>query len=284
MLERRNIGHRNYDFAAAQRYYSNDPYFQAEDSTLSTLLPNGHLAGVERDEAGQLWLCGENLQEDAPLLERIFQLEAEPERCWERYRSGKLAALLERYRYLPLLRDLSPQHSLLRTIIHQQVSMAAAYTVTRRFMEHFGEQRQGICGLVDFETLRDVSEEQFRALGLGGRRAATMHEISQALLNGTLILPQELADEDDYQALSELLLPYKGIGPWTVQCLALSAYSYPHLVPIADLGLQEALKSWYELPQRPDRAWMQDWAEQHRWGGSYLTFYLWQWRRAEMGI
>ena len=125
----------------------------------------------------------------------------------------------------------------LRTVLGQQVSVAAARTLTARLVALLGAAGDG--GLRAFPTPRtivDAGAEALRSLGLTGSRAATVVHLAGALAAGLDLGP----DAERATARAELLaLP--GIGPWTVEYVTLRALRDPDAFPAHDLVLRQEL-------------------------------------------
>ncbi len=73
----------------------------------------------------------------------------------------------------------------------------------------------------------------------------------------------------------ETLLPLRGIGRWTVECLLLFGMGRPDLLPAADIGLRRAVQRVYGLPERPGEEEVRRIGEAWAPWRSYATFYLW---------
>lgn len=151
-----------------------------------------------------------------------------------------------------------------RAVLGQQVTVRAARTLAGRLAERLGEPLS--CPWPGLERLsprpEDVaalSEEELRALGLIGRRAATLRTLAGACAEGRLGLEPGADPEDVVPRL--LALP--GIGPWTAGYVAMRALRWPDGWPEGDVVLGRfqvpatALEAW-----RPWRAY----AAMHLWG------------------
>jgi 3-methyladenine DNA glycosylase/8-oxoguanine DNA glycosylase len=124
------------------------------------------------------------------------------------------------------------------TVLGQQVSLAAARTFAGRLVSTFGSP--GPAGLHIFPTpsaLAAAGAERIqKAIGLTGARARTVQALSEACADGLVIDPA-----GDHAGIRRRLLALPGIGPWTVDYLAMRALRDPDAYPEGDLVLKRAL-------------------------------------------
>lgn len=125
----------------------------------------------------------------------------------------------------------------LRTVLGQQVSVAAARTLTGRLVELLGAEGEG--GLRSFPApavIADAGIDRLRSIGLTGSRAATVVHLAAALAGGLDLGPHA---ERSVARLALRALP--GIGPWTVEYVALRSLRDADAFPAHDLVLRQAL-------------------------------------------
>src|SRR5690606_32279067 len=91
---------------------------------------------------------------------------------------------------------------------------------------------------------------------------------------GTLRL-DEMENRTDEEITSELIA-YRGIGPWTAQSFLMFGLGRPNLFPLADIGLQNALKIEWQRSEKPEKEEITlhfpDWEPFI----SYAALYLWR--------
>jgi len=129
-----------------------------------------------------------------------------------------------------------------RAIVGQQVSVAAARTVTGRIATAFGEPVQTPFASLNavFPTARRIADlpyGQVARLGMPGARAKTILGIARAIADGKL----ELVPNADIEATLEKLRSLPGVGEWTAQYIAMRALAWPDAFPHTDLGVMRAL-------------------------------------------
>ncbi|APG62397.1 DNA glycosylase [Sphingorhabdus lutea] len=153
--------------------------------------------------------------------------------------------------------------SLLRTIVGQQVSVAAAASVWNKLENLLGENCPA-------ENLITKDFEELRACGLSRQKQGYARSLAELILTGALDLDN--LSPDDEQAISQLT-SVKGIGRWSAEIYLLFAEGRPNIWPAGDLAIQEAVKRIKGLDERPNeketRLHGDDW---HPHRGAAATF------------
>jgi DNA-3-methyladenine glycosylase II len=185
-----------------------------------------------------------------------------------------LAKIFIEHEGTPLIRSFSLYGTLLRSIIHQQLNMSFANTLSIRFIEAFGSERDGVLRYPSPETVANLDVSKLREMQFSTRKAEYMIGLSQAIAGGTLDLEKLRQMGDD--EVTAKLTAFRGVGPWTAQSFLMSGLGRPNLFPIADIGLQNALKILWKLERKPTReeinARFPDWTPYL----SYAALYLWR--------
>ena len=156
-------------------------------------------------------------------------------------REPRLAIALERIGYPePRLRERGYK-TLLRTIVGQQVSVAAAASMWRKLEAELGADFTPACLLArDFDTLR--------ACGLSHQKQGYARSLCELVEAGELDLG--CLPGDDEAAIAHLTR-IKGIGRWSAEIYLLFAEGRPDIWPAGDLAVQEGVKRLLDLPERP---------------------------------
>lgn len=129
-----------------------------------------------------------------------------------------------------------------RAVLGQQVTVAGARTLTARLVEKFGarfDPTEGSLFLRAFpspEALAAAGVSAIAAIGLPAKRAETLHRLAVAACDGKLALARG-AIAAGRAALSEI----PGIGPWTIEYVAMRALGDPDAYPATDIALVNAL-------------------------------------------
>lgn len=178
-------------------------------------------------------------------------------------REPRLAGALARIGYPePRFRERGYK-TLLRTIVGQQVSVAAAASMWRKLEAELGADFTPACLLArDFETLR--------ACGLSRQKQGYARSLCELVAAGELDF--EALPADDEEAIV-LLTRIKGIGRWSAEIYLLFAEGRADIWPAGDLAVQEGVKRLLGLPERPaekaTRALAESWSPQR---GSMAIF------------
>lgn len=172
-------------------------------------------------------------------LRRLFDLDASPLVIDSQLSDNpRLRSLIERTPGLRVPGTMDGFELALRAIVGQQISVKSATTVFGRFVERFGKSVQtpfpGLDRLAPTaEDVAAVDVSELIALGLTGKRAATVLHLAQAIASGQLMLDPS-ADAEQTRAQ---LLALPGIGPWTTEYIAMRALGDPDAFPASDLAL-----------------------------------------------
>lgn len=131
--------------------------------------------------------------------------------------------------------------TLLRTIVGQQVSVAAAASMWRKLEAHLGED-------VAPEKLIASDFDELRACGLSRQKQGYARSLCEMVLSGDLTF--DALPADDEEAI-ELLTRIKGIGRWSAEIYLLFAEGRPDIWPAGDLAVQAGLHRILGLDERP---------------------------------
>ncbi len=131
-----------------------------------------------------------------------------------------------------------------RVILGQQVTVAAARTLTRRLVETFG--RPIATPFADLQRLfpsasaiAAADPEVIGKLGINRQRVRALQALALALHEGRIQLQRGAPLDATLAALREL----PGIGEWTVQLIAMRALAWPDAFPGTDIGVLNALNT-----------------------------------------
>jgi AraC family transcriptional regulator of adaptative response / DNA-3-methyladenine glycosylase II len=129
-----------------------------------------------------------------------------------------------------------------RAILGQQVSVAGATTLARRLAERFGTPLDAPIQppdgepLLAFPSAAVLAEADIQAIGLPAARGRAIRALAAAVAEGALSLSPTADPERERETLRAL----PGVGPWTVEYIAMRALREPDAFPETDLGLLRA--------------------------------------------
>ena len=156
-----------------------------------------------------------------------------------------------------------PFERLLVSIVHQQVSMAAAEAIESRLFDRVEPTPDGILR-ADPDDMRDA--------GLSASKVEYVQNIARAWSeNGW---HQSYFGEMSDAAVVDELTTVRGIGIWTGKMFLLFGLGRQDVFPVEDLGIRKAV--WNLVDEDLTRAEMVE--TSHRWKPyrSYASEYLWR--------
>ena len=128
-----------------------------------------------------------------------------------------------------------------RAVLGQQVSVAAARTHAARIVQRHGEPLPAPDGSLthvfpDAAALADADDD---VLAMPVRRRETLRGVCAAIRDGAV----DLDPGADRERARRDLLALPGIGPWTVEYVAMRALGDPDAFPAGDLGVLHGLRA-----------------------------------------
>jgi DNA-3-methyladenine glycosylase II len=164
-------------------------------------------------------------------------------------------------------------------ILGQQINLAFAYTLKRRFVETYGTSigsGEITCWLFPTpQAIASLSVSDLTALQMTTKKSEYLIGVAQLSVNGKLSKEMLMA-ADNFKTAEKMLVSIRGIGPWTANYVLMRCLRYPSAFPIDDVGLHNAIKSVLEMPQKPTVAHIRELSAGWTNWESYATFYLWR--------
>ncbi|MFE0377036.1 DNA-3-methyladenine glycosylase family protein, partial [Streptomyces inhibens] len=213
-----------------------------------------------RDLAGAIARC-----------RRMLDLDADPEAVDGLLREDpRLAPLVDKAPGRRVPRTVDADEFAVRAVLGQQVSTAAARTHAGRLVHAHGERVDDPGGGLShlFPSAAALAELDPESLAMPRTRRATLTGVIAALGSGALQLGVG-SDRDEARAQLSAL---PGVGPWTVECIAMRALGDPDAFTPTDLGLRRAAAG-LGLPHTP-AALIRHSAVWRPWR-AYAVQYLW---------
>jgi DNA-3-methyladenine glycosylase II len=157
-------------------------------------------------------------------------------------------------------------HSLLRTIVGQQVSVAAARSMWAKLEAGFGTPP-------DLGKILAASDEALRAAGLSRQKAGYARSLAALILSNELDLANLPGDDEEAIAL---LTKIKGIGRWSAEIYLLFAEGRHDVWPAGDLAVQVEIGRLLGMTERPTEKQLRELAEAwrpHRGAAAVLAWH-----------
>lgn len=189
-------------------------------------------------------------------------------------RDRKLASAFEKYGTPPMRESPDGFHGLVRLLISQQVSTAAATSIQAKF--------DAAMGGMEPENLLALSEAEVTACGISRPKQRYLRNLAEAIVSDGLDL--KALRKADNQTVYETLVALLGIGPWTAQCYLLFCLRRADMFPAGDLALQESVRMLYGLDARPDAPALETFAQRwqpHRGAAARLLWTYYNGEQAE---
>ena len=155
--------------------------------------------------------------------------------------------------------------SLCRSIIGQQVSVAAAEAIAGRFENRTSMQPHHISTL---------SEDEAKLIGLSRQKAGYLRDLAGHFVRNPAVYVHldSLSDEEVIRDLTAV----KGIGVWTAQMFMMFTLGRPDVFAPDDVGLQNAILKLYDLSVLPPKRELAIFAEAWAPYRSVASVHLWQ--------
>jgi len=200
---------------------------------------------------------------------RLLDLDADPVAVADLLCADEMLAPLVRKapgRRIP--RTVDPDEFALRAVLGQHVSTAAARTHAGRLAAALGEPVEdpggGLSRLFPETSVLGTAD----GLGLPRSRRQSFAALAEALASGRI----DLSVGGDWHEARLRLAAVPGVGPWTIETIAMRALGDPDAFPATDLGVRAAA-SQAGLPATP--AALTSRAAPWRPWRSYAVQYLW---------
>ena len=157
--------------------------------------------------------------------------------------------------------------SLCKSIIGQQISVAAANSVFLKFKKKCKNK-------INPKTVSKLTSTQLRNCGLSRQKVKGIKSLAKQVLNKTFkpkLIPK-MSDEEAIIYLSDL----KQIGRWSAEMILLFTYNRPDIWPIQDIGLLRAISKNYKKKYLPPDNYVNLLKKRFSPYCSVATWYLWR--------
>ena len=164
--------------------------------------------------------------------------------------------------------------TLLRTIIGQQISVAAAASVWTKLEAALGD-------LTDPETIARTPDEDFRAAGFSRQKTAYAKSLADEVTSGRIDLNNLPADDEE--AIAQLVR-IKGIGRWSAEIYLLFAEGRTDIWPAGDLAVQIEIGRILGHEERPSEKLTRELAEAWRPHRGAAAIMAWHHYKTDMAV
>jgi len=157
--------------------------------------------------------------------------------------------------------------SLCKSIIGQQISVAAANSVFKKFEKKCN-------GKINPKIVNKLSILNLKSCGLSKQKAKGIKELAKKLISKEFKpqLIKTMSDEEAIEYLSEL----RQIGKWSAEMILLFTFNRPNIWPLQDIGLLRAISNNYKKRYFPPKKFLNKLYKRFSPYCSVATWYLWR--------
>ncbi len=196
-----------------------------------------------------------------------------PPKYWnkaKRYLSKKdrvMKILIEKYKHKTLTSRKDIFFSLCKSIIGQQISVAAANSVFFKFKKKCNNK-------INPKVISKLSFIQLKSCGLSRQKVIGIKSLAKQIINKSFNprLISKMSDEDAIIYLSQL----KQIGRWSAEMILLFTYNRSNIWPVQDIGLLRAISKNYKKKYFPPEKFVNILKNRFSPYCSVATWYLWR--------
>ena len=154
-------------------------------------------------------------------------------------------------------------HTLVRSIVGQQISVKAADAIWNRLEEACENN-------ISEESLLKLKKKELRSIGLSNTKSDYILNVVNA--NITKIKWEKLEDDEIKEKLCEI----KGIGPWTAEMFLIFRLGRPNVLPLGDIGLINAINLNYNNNEKLSKEELIGFKSKWNPWCSIATWYMWR--------
>ena len=157
--------------------------------------------------------------------------------------------------------------SLCKSIIGQQISVAAANSVFLKFKKECG-------GKINPKVVNAITSIRLKKCGLSRQKVRGIKELAKKFVNKTFNprVIKKMGDEEAILYLSEL----RQIGRWSAEMILLFTYNRSNIWPVQDIGLLRAISNNYSKSYLPPMSYVNRLKKRFSPYCSVATWYLWR--------
>ena len=157
--------------------------------------------------------------------------------------------------------------SLCKSIIGQQISVAAADSVFSKFKKKCRNK-------ISAKVVNKLTSASLKNCGLSRQKVKGIKDLAKKTMNKSFkpSLIKRMSDEEAIEYLSEL----RQIGRWSAEMILLFTYNRPDIWPIQDIGLLRAISKNYNKKYLPPESYVKFLNKKFSPYCSVATWYLWR--------
>ena len=157
--------------------------------------------------------------------------------------------------------------SLCKSIIGQQISVAAANSVFLKFKKKCNNK-------INTKVVSKLSFSQLKKCGLSRQKVLGIQSLAKQIINKSFN-PKLISKMDNEEAI-RYLSNLRQIGRWSAEMILLFTYNRSDIWPIQDIGLLRAISKNYKKKYLPPEKFMNLLKKRFSPYCSVATWYLWR--------
>jgi DNA-3-methyladenine glycosylase II len=177
-----------------------------------------------------------------------------------------LKKLIPKFGPVHLINRDDPFTTLARSVVGQQISVAAAQAIWKRV--------EGACPTLAPQQFIKVGPAKLQSCGLSKRKSEYILDVAQHFVSGALHVDSWTSMEDE--AVIAELTQIRGIGRWTAEMFLIFNLSRPDVLPLDDLGLIQAISVNYFSGEPVTRSEAREVAANWEPWRTVATWYMWR--------
>ena len=178
-----------------------------------------------------------------------------------------MKVLIKRFRDKTLTTRKDVFFSLCKSIIGQQISVAAANSVFVKF-------NKACRGRINPKMIKKISTQKLKKCGLSRQKVRGIKELSLRFLSKSFNpnLIKKMNDEEAIIYLSSL----RQIGRWSAEMILIFTFNRENIWPVQDIGLLRAISNNYKKKYLPPKNFVEKLKKKFSPYCSVATWYLWR--------
>ena len=157
-------------------------------------------------------------------------------------------------------------HTLLKSIIGQQISVSAANSIQKKFFS--------IKKKIDPKNVIKINDVNLKNIGLSKQKILYIKNISYFFIHNKNFI-KNIKNYDEHEIRNHLI-EVKGIGPWTVDMFLIFGLGKSNIFPKGDLGFLKAISISYKkklpIEEKELNKLFKNWSPYN----TVATWYLWR--------
>jgi len=175
--------------------------------------------------------------------------------------------LIHKYKDKSLVTRNDVFFSLCKSIIGQQISVAAANSVFLKFKKKCKNK-------ITAKVVNKLSSNSLKSCGLSRQKVKGIKDLAKKTMNKSFkpSLIKRMSDEEAIEYLSEL----RQIGRWSAEMILLFTFNRSNIWPLQDIGLLRAISNNYNKKYFPPKLFLKKLYKKFSPYCSVATWYLWR--------